>query len=209
MTETIIPTWLSWAREIQALAQTGLHYSENEFDRERYERLLEISAEMIGNNSQLDRKELANVYARQKGYATPRIDVRGAVFKDGKLLMVQERMDGGWTMPGGWADVGDMPSIAVEREILEEAGFCVNTKRVIGVYDANRTGPMEIFHAYKILFECEIVAGEARVSNETTDVGFFDRYNLPTPLSGERTKPRQIMDAFKAHRFKDWQTIFD
>ena len=105
--------------------------------------------------------------------------------------------------------MGDRPSTAVEREILEEAGYVVNTQRVIGIYDANRTGPLELFHAYKILFECEIVAGEARISDKTSDVGFFDQDHLPSPLSAERTKPKQILDAFKAHSFRDWRTVFD
>jgi len=119
------PRWLEWAREIQALSQTGYHYSENEYQRERYERLSAIAAEIIAEHTQLPQDELTTTFRAQTGYATPRVDVRGAVFRDGKLLLVRERMDGGWTMPGGWADVGDVPSEAAEREVREEAGFRV------------------------------------------------------------------------------------
>ena len=109
------PRWLEWAREIQALAQTGTHYAENEFQRERNHRLLEIAAEIIDEHAGLGAEPLVSIFDRQIGYATPRVDVRGAVFHEGKLLLVRERQDGGWTMPGGWADVGDRPSHAVER----------------------------------------------------------------------------------------------
>jgi ADP-ribose pyrophosphatase YjhB (NUDIX family) len=143
------------------------------------------------------------------GYATPRVDVRGAVFQDNKLLLVRERADGGWTMPGGWADVGDVPSQAAEREIWEEAGFRVRTSKVIGIYDANRTGPLEFFHAYKIVFLCELLGGEARPSSETSDVGFFSEGDLPGHLSGERTRPRHIQDAFAAYWDAGWKTVFD
>jgi ADP-ribose pyrophosphatase YjhB (NUDIX family) len=203
------PRWLEWAREIQAISQTGYHYSENEYQRQRYLRLSEIAAEIASEYTHLDPGQLFEVFSRQVGYATPRVDVRGAVFQDNKLLLVQERADGGWTMPGGWADVGDVPSQAAERETWEEAGFRVRTSKVIGIYDANRAGPLELFHAYKIVFLCELLGGEARPSSETSDVGFFSEGDLPGPLSGERTRPRHIQDAFAANRDAGWKTVFD
>lgn len=204
----IIPDWLKLAREIQSISQTGLHFAENHYQQERFSRLLEISAEIISAQSNLDRSELIEIFNQQIGYATPRVDVRGAVFKQQSLLFVREIADGGWTMPGGWADVGDVPSEAVEREVLEESGFEVEARKVIGVYDANRTGPLEIFHAFKIIFLCDIVAGEPRVSNETSEVAFFTLDNIPSPLSGERTRQRQIQDAFEAV-YEDRPTVFD
>ena len=126
------PRWLVWAREIQALSQTGLHYAENDYQQERNQRLLEIAAEIFSEHSEINYPALVCLFREQSGYATPRIDVRGAVFRDGELLLVRERMDGGWTMPGGWADVGDVPSEAVEREVWEArvhkssgSGFCL------------------------------------------------------------------------------------
>lgn len=209
MANVLPPRWLEWAREIQALSQTGYHYSENEYQRERYERLSAIAAEIIAEHTQLPQDELTTTFRAQTGYATPRVDVRGAVFRDGKLLLVRERMDGGWTMPGGWADVGDVPSEAAEREVREEAGFRVKARRVIGVYDANRVGPLELFHAFKIVFLCDLVGGEARSSNETSEVAFFGPGEIPEPLSGERTRPRHIQDAFAAYQNPACQSVFD
>lgn len=209
MDRTKLPRWLEWAREIQALAQTGYHYSENEYHRERYHRLAEIAAEMISEHSELAFDGLMNIFDRQIGYATPRVDVRGAVFKEGKLLLVRERQDGGWTMPGGWADVGDVPSHAVEREVWEEAGLRVKAHRLIGVYDANRVGPLEIFHAFKLVFLCELIEGQPRPSSETSEVAFFELDEIPAILSGERTRPRHISDAFNAMMHPDCPTVFD
>lgn len=198
MTDQSPPRWLEWAREIQALSQTGYHYSENDYQRERYRRLMEIAAEITSEYSGLAYPSLLQAFRAQIGYATPRVDVRGAVFDHGKLLLVRERQDGGWTMPGGWADVGDVPSQAAEREVWEEAGFRVRAQRVIGVYDANRVGPLELFHAFKIIFLCELLGGQATPSNETSEVAFFGHDEIPVGLSGERTRTRHIEDAFKA-----------
>jgi ADP-ribose pyrophosphatase YjhB (NUDIX family) len=203
------PRWLEWAREIQALSQTGYHYSENDYQRQRYQRLSEIAAEIIGEYSGLETSGLVNIFSAQNGYATPRVDVRGAVFCDGKLLLVRERMDGGWTMPGGWADVGDVPSEAAEREVWEEAGFYVKASKVIGVYDANRVGPLELLHAFKIVFLCDLISGEARPSDETSEVAFFGRDEIPAVLSGQRTHPRHILDAFAALENPNCPTNFD
>lgn len=205
---SLAPRWLEWAREIQAIAQIGNHFSENEFQRQRFQRLTEIAAEIFAEHCDLDKDELVRLFICQTGYATPRVDVRGVVFQGDKLLMVRERADGGWTLPGGWADVGDVPSEAVEREVWEEAGLRVKARRVIGIYDANRTGPLEIFHAFKIVFLCELLGGEPHPSDETTEVAFFAQNEIPDVLSGERTKPRHIRDAFIYFR-ENRPTIFD
>jgi len=204
-----VPKWLEWAREIQALSQTGYFYAVNDFQRERYKRLMEIAAEIIAGNSNLSQALLFESFQSQIGYATPRVDVRGAVFRDGKLLMVKEHLDGGWTMPGGWADVGDIPSEAAEREVWEEAGFTVRARRVVGVYDANRTGRLDVFHAFKIIFLCELIGGEARTSNETDEVEFFDLDAIPDDLSGERTKLHHIINAFTVYNNPEMPAFFD
>ena len=205
----IIPRWLEWAREIQALAQTGSHFAENEYERQRYQRLMEISAEIVTEYSSLEYPTVFTAFSSPIGYTTPRVDVRGVVFLDDRLLLVRERMDGGWTLPGGWADVGEIPSIAAEREVWEEAGFQVKVKKVIGVYDANRIGRLELFHAYKIVFLCDLISGEATTSQETSDVAFFGRSDLPEVLSGERTKIRHILDAFYCLDNPTCNTFFD
>lgn len=192
MTAAIPPRWLAWAREIQALAQSGLAHSSNEHERLRYERLTEIATQIVEAHTELSHQEVLHSLSMQPGYATPKVDVRGAVVREGQILLVQERSDGRWCMPGGWADVGDLPSEVVAREIWEESGFLAVPRKVIGVYDANRGGrPLEFYHAYKIIFLCDITGGEARPSHETLDVGFFDMDDPPA-LSANRTNQRHL-----------------
>ena len=198
MTESGPPPWLAWAREIQALAQTGLTYSESEYAAQRYHRLTEIAAEMVQSHAGLAAGPLVEDFVAQPGYATPKVDVRGAVLQWGRILLVQERSDGRWCMPGGWADVGDLPSEVVVREVWEESGFQVAPRKVLGVYDANRSGtPLEFYHAYKVIFLCELEGGSARPSSETAAVGFFSFDNVP-PLSANRTNERHLAEV-QAH----------
>ncbi len=168
-----------------------------------------IAAEMISQSSGLELAPVAAAFQNQVGYATPKIDVRAAVFRDGRLLMVREKFDGAWTMPGGWADVNDLPSEAAERETWEEAGLHVKARKVIGIYDANRVDPLEVFHAFKIVFLCDILDGEPHPGTETTEVSFFAQPDIPAELSGERTKPRHIRDAFEHLTDPDCPTLFD
>jgi 8-oxo-dGTP pyrophosphatase MutT (NUDIX family) len=188
------PRWLIWAREIQALAQSGLAYSSNEYERIRYGRLIEIAGQIVEAHTDLSGEAVLASLSMQPGYATPKVDVRGAVVRDGRILLVQERSDGRWCMPGGWADVGDLPSEVAAREVWEESGFEARPYKVVGVYDANRDGrPLEFYHAYKIVFLCEITGGHARPSHETQDVGFFGFDDLP-PLSPNRTNERHLSE---------------
>jgi len=191
--------WLDWAREIQALAQTGLTYSQSEYDILRYQRLEEIAAEIVASRTMLSTEAVLENFRLQPGYATPKIDVRGAVIRDGKILLVQERSDGGWTMPGGWGDVGEAPSAMVAREVKEESGYEVRVEKLVAVNDANRVPGvrMEFYHAYKLIFLCTITGGKACPSNETSAVDFFDLEHLP-PLSAYRTN-RQMLDEVFAH----------
>jgi 8-oxo-dGTP pyrophosphatase MutT (NUDIX family) len=198
MTPPHQPRWLEWAREIQALAQTGLTFTENRFEMERLRRLMEIAAEMVEAHTAQEREPLVEDFLSQPGYATPKIDVRGAVVRDDRILLVQERTDGRWCMPGGWADVGEYPSRAVAREVWEESGFEVVPCRVVGVYDANRGGvPLSFYHAYKIVYLCEILGGEANASDETAAVNFFSFDHLPT-LSSFRTNEVHLAEV-RAH----------
>lgn len=209
MSEPATPRWLAWAREIQALAQSGLAYSSNEYERLRYQRLTEIAAQMVEAHTDLPGEEVLESLSMQPGYATPKVDVRGAVVQQGQILLVQERADGCWCMPGGWADVDDLPSEVVAREIWEESGFVAVPRKVIGVYDANRGGhPLEFYHAYKIVFLCEITGGEARSSHETSDVGFFDFDDLP-PLSSHRTDERHLEEILAHLRDPQRPAAFD
>lgn len=203
------PKWIKWAREIQALSQTGLAYAKDDYQVERYERLAEIAAEILQSHSKLDKINVFKNFMNQIGYATPKVDGRGAVVHDGKILLVQERADQKWCLPGGWADVGDKPSEMVVREVLEESGFHVKVKKIVGVYDANRgKTPQEFYHCYKIIFLCDIMNGEAKASNETMDVQFFDFDNLP-PLSSERTNERHLNDVLAHIKDMNYPAVFD
>jgi ADP-ribose pyrophosphatase YjhB (NUDIX family) len=203
------PFWLRIARDIQSLAQTGLAFSETHYDTKRYTRLTEIAAEITARSSVLEKENLIRHFLSLPGYTTPKVDVRGAVIRDDQILLVQERSDGKWCMPGGWADVGEKPTEMVVREVWEESGFHVAARKVVGVYDANRSRtPAEFHHAYKIVFLCDITGGEARPSEETSDVRFFGFDALP-PLSSERTAERHLTEVLAHWRDPARLAAFD
>jgi ADP-ribose pyrophosphatase YjhB (NUDIX family) len=205
-----VPHWLEWARRLQALAEAAQHYARNDYERDRAEKLLGLAAEITAEHSTLSVAEARTAFTAQPGYVTPKVDVRGAVFRDGQLLLVRESIDGGWTFPGGWADVGEEPHLAAEREVFEESGLRVKAVRLVGVYDANRVeGSLTLFHAYKLLFLCEIVGGQPTTSSETSEVGFFALDALPEPLSSYRTTPRHLSDAMANYRDPSRATVFD
>ncbi len=205
----IIPQWLAWARKIDALAQAGLHYSQSEYDLDRYRQLKSLAAEIVSTYTQYEHEDVLGHFELEEGYSTPKVDVRAAVVDNGRLLMVREQVDGGWTLPGGWVDVGDRPANAAEREAQEESGYQVRATRLVGVYDANRIGELRYHHAFKLVFLCEKVGGEAATSYETTEVGWFERDSIPQPFSGERTKARHIADIFALVNDPERQTVFD
>jgi ADP-ribose pyrophosphatase YjhB (NUDIX family) len=200
--------WMEWAREIFSLSQAGLTYCKNEFDLERYKRLQEITAEMIASQSDLEKQAVLDNFSMQAGYVTPKIDVRGAVVREGKILLIQERADDRWSMPGGWADLGNAPASVAEREVWEESGYRVKAEKVIAVLDANRIEPMEFYHAYKIIFLCKLLGGEPRISHETLAVDFFDPNALP-PLSIFRTNEAMLAEVFAHVRDPLRPTAFD
>ena len=193
--DTKSPKWKEWAQEIFSLSQAGLAYSQNEFDIERYKRLQEITAEMLASQSLLEKESILESFSMQAGYITPKVDVRGAVIKEGKILLIQERADDRWAMPGGWADLGNSPASVAEREVWEESGYRVKAEKVVAVIDANRINPLEFYHAYKIIFLCTWLDGEPRTSHETLAVDFFDPHHLP-PLSLYRTNEDMIKEVF-------------
>ena len=202
------PKWLGWAQEIFSLSQSGLTYSGNQYDIERYKRLQEITAEIIASQSEISKETVLESFSMQAGYITPKIDVRGAVIQDNKILLIQERADEKWAMPGGWADLGNAPASVAEREVWEESGFRVRAEKVVAVLDANRIQPMEFYHAYKIIFLCKLLDGEPRISYETLAVEFFDPNNLP-PLSTYRTDEDILREVFSHVKNPDRPTAFD
>jgi ADP-ribose pyrophosphatase YjhB (NUDIX family) len=181
------------ARRLQALARTGLHFCVSEYDRERYEQVEQLAVELLGGESPGDCDRLRALWSREEGYVTPKIEVRGAVFRDGRVLLVRERADGLWTLPGGWADVNESPSQSIEKEIEQESGFRARAVKLAALYDRSRHGHGEyLFHAWKAFFLCEITGGAARGSYETEGVAFFEPGALP-PMSLGRSTPRQVL----------------
>lgn len=187
------PQWLDIARELRAIAQNGLTFASDRFDRQRYERVRELAATMLAQGSGGEYGAILGILQRDKGYATPKVDVRGAAFLDGRVLLVREISDGRWTLPGGWADINQTAAECVVREIAEESGFEAKTLKLAAVYDYQRSNrpSRHIDSIYKLFFICEITGGAARASDETSEVGFFARDALP-PLSLGRTTAAQI-----------------
>ena len=197
------------AQRIQAIAQTGLTYATSPYDVERYSELSAISAAMSAG-PEPERIALATeLFAASHGYATPKVDVRAAVFRDHGLLLVREREDGGWTLPGGWAEVGQSAAESVEREVREESGYIVKAVKLLACWDRNKyPHPPIPFHAYKLVFRCELLGGSPAPSAETTEVGFFAEDQIPA-LSLTRTVPEQIRFVFQGRRDADAATAFD
>ncbi len=202
--------WLMWAQQLQAIAQTGLTYAGDYYDIERYTSVRRIAAEMMTAGFGLkDGAPMLDLFNREIGHPTPKVDVRAAAFRDNCVLLVRECADGGWTLSGGWADVGDAPSHAAIREVKEESGFDVVATKLAAVYDRNRHGHPPIpYHAYKLFFLCDIVGGQRACTHETDAVDFFREDQLP-PLSLARVTATQISHLFDHHRHPEWPTSFD
>jgi ADP-ribose pyrophosphatase YjhB (NUDIX family) len=203
------PQWLKIARELRAIAQTGLAFSADGFDHRRYQRLRELAALLMAQGSAVEHESILELLRQEKGYATPKVDVRGAAFRDGRVLMVREISDGKWTLPGGWADVNQSAGECVVREIAEESGFTARALKLAAVYDyQKRNPPRHIDSIYKMFFICEIVGGAPRASDETSEVAFFPRDGLP-PLSMGRTTAAQIDRMFDHCEHPQLTTDFD
>lgn len=203
--------WMEWARGLQAASQTGLHFTDNPYEIERYEKVRDIAAEMLAAATNFSAPEVMELNKADFGYATAKVDVRGAVFSDGGILLVREMMDAGrWTLPGGWADVNDTPSAAVRREVLEESGYHARPVKLAFVFDREKQGhppPMPI-HIYKLFFLCALEGGAAADSHETSGARFFPADALPE-LSVSRVTEAQIHRLFEHHRNPALATEFD
>jgi ADP-ribose pyrophosphatase YjhB (NUDIX family) len=203
------PAWLEIGRELRAIAQTGLTFSRDPYDRGRYERLRELAAVLLAGQTGLARAPLLEAFILESGYATPKVDVRAAAFRDGRVLLVQERSDGAWTLPGGWADVNESPAESAVRELREESGFEGRALKLAAVHDYRRRNrPHHLDSIYKLFFICEITGGAARPSSETSAVRFFERGALP-PLSTGRTSGQQIDRMFEHALDPGLTTDFD
>ena len=203
------PKWLEWSQKLNMLASAGLTYSQNKFDIERFHAINDIAAEILALHAGVDDSVIKSILDNQAGYQTPKVDSRGAVFKQDKILLVKELSDGGWTLPGGWMDVDETPGEAVAREVREESGYLVRAVKLAMVYDRRLHGhPPYIFHTYKLFFICDLLGGEAATSIETGGAEFFAFDALP-PLSLARTTLEEIERCFVHHRQPDLPTDFD
>jgi ADP-ribose pyrophosphatase YjhB (NUDIX family) len=203
--------WLEWAQKLQAIAQTGLTYRNNPFDSDRYDQILQIAAEIMATGANEDPTHVLDLFTQESGHATPKVEVRGAVFQDDKLLLVQERDDGLWTLPGGWVDVGESASRAIEREIFEESGYETQAIKLLAVYDRSnpRHGFPPVRHqVYKLFFQCKLIGGTATGSIETKAVEFFAESEIPE-LSSARVGRSHIDRLFEYYRNPDLPTEFD
>ena len=195
-----MPSALDHARRLMALAQNGLHFTTDPYDRERYEEVARIASQLMvataDAQSAVTAEAILELWRKDKGYVTPKIEVRGAVFRGApelpEVLLVHETSDGKWTLPGGWADVNEGPRQAIEKEIAQESGYVAQVLKLAAVYDKHRHGhPPSLFHAWKLFFICEITGGEATLSLETDGVEYFPLQHLPE-LSLARTTSEQI-----------------
>ena len=203
------PSWLVISRELRAIAQIGLTFSRDPFDRQRFDRIRELGASLMANGADADAVKVLDLFRRDAGYATPKVDVRGAAFRDEKVLMVREVSDGAWTLPGGWADVNQTASECVVREIAEESGFLARATKLAAVHDyRKRHPPRHVDSIYKMFFICELTGGSATPSDETSEVAFFSRHELP-PLSLGRTTAAQIELMFRHAGQPGLPTDFD
>ena len=183
--------WVAWVQELRSIAAAGLAYSESPYDRDRYTRLMTISADMTAALRDAEPEVVRLLFHAQDGYATPKLDVRTAVFDAaGRVLMVRERVDGAWSLPGGWADVGESLSEGAVREVREESGYEVVIDRLLGLYERERWGhPPLPFFTLKAVLAARVVGGSPATSSETDDVGWFGRDELPPLSAGRNSAP--------------------
>lgn len=201
--------WLDWAIELQATAQAGLYYTKDPFDRERFQRIREISAEILSQKSGLDLERVEGLFCNETGYQTPKMDTRAAVFQEEKILLVRERIDGKWSLPGGWMDVTQSIRSNVVKEVREEAGLEVIPKKIIALQDRRKRNPPPVaFGICKVFVLCEAVGGAFLPNTETTEMGYFALDGLP-PLSETRNTTQQVEMCFRAAKDENWTVIFD
>ena len=201
--------WLQWASQLQSIAQAGLTFSADKYDLDRYEKLRNIVVEILHEYTDVDSKKVRELFASETGYQTPKVDIRASVFKENKILMVKEKIDGAWSLPGGWADVNTSVSESAIRECLEEAGAVVKPKRIVAIHLGNKhNNPLFPHTIYKIFIECELIENSFKENTETLEAGFFEPDKLPE-LSFHRNTPDQIKMCFEAKNCKVFETIFD
>ena len=200
--------WLEWAIELQSLAQAGLTYGKDIFDRERYERIREISAEIMAYKTDIPVQKVKDLFCNETGYQTPKLDTRAAIFQNGKILLVKEN-SGKWSLPGGWVDVNVSVKENNIKEVKEEAGLDVTADKVIAIQDRSKHNlPVYAYGVCKIFVLCTIIGGAFKENIETTGFAYFSENELPE-LATEKNNEEQVKMCFEAYRTKNWSTLFD
>lgn len=200
--------WLQWAIELQSLAQAGLTYGKDEYDKERYERIRDISAEMVARKSDISIEKVIDLFCNESGYQTPKIDTRAAIFENGKILLVRET-NGKWSLPGGWVDVNVSVGDNVVKEVKEESGLDVKVDKVIAIQDrAKHNLPVYAYGVCKVFAQCSVIGGSFEPNIETTEFRYFTEDDLPE-LATEKNNEEQIKMCFSAYHSKDWKTILE
>ena len=200
--------WLDWAVELQSLAQSALYYCKDKFDIERFERIREISAEMLSEVSGLPIEKVKEIFCNEVGFQTPKLDCRAAIFKEDKILLVQEN-NKTWSLPGGWVDVDQSVKQKTIKEVKEEAGLDVTADRVIAVQDREKHNlPIYAYKVCKIFVQCSVIGGAFQENIETIQSRYFSLEELP-PLAEEKNTKEQIEMCFQAYHSKHWETMFD
>ena len=200
--------WLEWAIELQSLAQAGLTYGKDIFDRERYERIREISAEIMAYKTDIPVQKVKDLFCNETGYQTPKLDTRAAIFQNGKILLVKEN-SGKWSLPGGGGDVNGSGKGNGSREVEEEAGVDVTADKVIAIQDRSKHNlPVYAYGVCKIFVLCTIIGGAFKENIETTGFAYFSENELPE-LATEKNNEEQVKMCFEAYRTKNWSTLFD
>lgn len=198
---------VEWAKELQSLAQAGLYYGHDIFDKERYQRIREIATEMMLMRSDVPAGKITGLFCGDEGYQTPKVDTRAAIFKDGKILLVCEK--GKWSLPGGWCEFNLSPAENTVKEAKEEAGLDVSIKMVIAVQDRDKHNlPPYAYGVVKIFYLCEIIEGEFAANNETSESRYFSIDECPA-LAEEKCNEEQIRMCFEAYQSDDWTVLFD
>lgn len=202
------PEWLEWAKELQFIAQAGLTYSKDAFDIERFERIREISAEIVSRQTGLPLEKVKDLFCNEEGFQTPKLDTRAAIFKANRILLVKEK-NGTWSLPGGWVDVNQTIKSNTIKEVKEEAGLDVEATRIIAVQDRNLHNlPPYAYNVCKVFVLCEAQGGDFQPNIETIESGYFSLDEIP-PLAEEKNNKEQIEMCFAAYRDKDWEVQFD
>lgn len=200
--------WLQWAAELQSIAQAGLFYGKDLFDRERYQRIRDIAAEMISFKTEIPLEKVKDLFCCEQGYQTPKLDTRAAIFKEDKILLVREK-NGTWSLPGGWVDVNVSVRENVIKEVKEEAGLDVRPELVIAVQDREKHNlPVYAYKVCKIFVLCSACGGEFQENIETTESRYFGRDELPR-LAEEKNNKEQIEMCFEACHSENWKTLID